>query len=79
MIGVGARLDDRVVAAHRNRAKRAGRSLDEELCLLLTEAALRPQHEFAQEAAALREELRQQYGLFSDSTELIREDREARG
>ncbi len=73
------RLDDWVVATHRDRAERAGRSLEEELRLLLTEAALRPQHEFAQRAAALREELRRQYGLFSDSAELIREDREARG
>ena len=72
-------LDDWVVATHRHRAERAGRSLEGELRQLLTEAALRPQHEFAQEAAALREELRKQYGLFPDSTELIREDREAHG
>ncbi len=66
-----------MVATHRDQAKHAGRSLEEELRLLLTEAALRPQHEFAKEAAALREELRGQYGLFSDSAELIREDRDA--
>ena len=73
------RLDDRVVATHRDRAERAGRSLEEELRLLLTEAALRPQHEFARRVAELREQIRREHGLFPDSTELIREDREARG
>ncbi len=64
---------------HRDRATRTGRSPKEEPHVPMTEAALRPQHEFAREVATLREELRRKYGLFSDSTALIRADREARG
>ncbi len=73
------KLDDWVVATLRGRAERAGRSLEEELRVVLTEAALQPQHEFARRVAALREEVRREHGLFPDSTDLIREDREARG
>jgi plasmid stability protein len=73
------RLEDWVVAAHRNRAEQAGRSLEKELRVLLTAAALEPQRDFAREVPLLREEIRKQRGTLSDSTELIRAEREARG
>ncbi|MBL8220804.1 MAG: hypothetical protein JNL62_16350 [Bryobacterales bacterium] len=53
--------------------------MEEELRVVLTEAALKPKLEFADKAAALTAGLRAKYGTFSDSTELIREDREERG
>jgi plasmid stability protein len=73
------RLEDWVVAAHRNRAVQAGRSLEEELRVLLTAAALEPQRDFAREVAVLREQIRKQQGVLSDSADLIRAEREARG
>ncbi len=43
------------------------------------DAAKKPQREIAAEVKALRAMLRRKYGTLSDSTEGIREDREARG
>jgi plasmid stability protein len=72
-------LPDWVVQAHRSRAEAVGRSLEEELRTLLTEAALAVQGEFSNEADTFREGLQAKYGTFADSTpELIR-DREQRG
>ncbi len=68
-----------VVDAHKAKADVAGISLEEEVRRLLTEEALRPQKEWARKAAAWQEELRGRYGKLSDSTELIRADREERG
>ena len=73
------RLPEWVVAAHKLKAEHAGRSLEEELRVLLTEAAIRPQQDSAAEIAAFRSRLRRKYGTLSDSTVQIREDREARG
>ena len=68
-----------VLEAHRARAEQTGVSLEEELRRLLTDAALKPQREFAAKAAAWNHTLKAKYGKFSDSTELIREEREERG
>lgn len=73
------KLDDWVADYFRARARRSGRSLEEELRRELTEAALRVRREFAAESRKIRAELKSKYGVFSDSAELIREDREARG
>lgn len=73
------KLDDWVADHFRARARRAGRSLEEELRRELTEAALRVRREFAAESRNIRADLKNKYGVFSDSAELIREDREARG
>lgn len=73
------RLPDWVVAAHKLRADRGGRSLEEELRVLLTDAAIRPQQDCAAEILAFRDRLRSRYGSLSDSTPHIRQDREARG
>ena len=73
------RLPDWVVAAYRMRAEQAGRSLEEELRVLLTEAVAKPQRDCAAKISSLRKSLRRKYGTLSDSTALIREDRQTRG
>jgi plasmid stability protein len=72
-------LPDSVVTTLENRVRQAGRSLEEELRILLMDAAKKPEREVAAEVKALRAMLRRKYGTLSDSTEGIREDREARG
>jgi len=73
------KLEDWVVTTLQHQAKRTGRSLEEELRCVLTETALRAQHEFAATAKAIRQRILKARGMFSDSTTLIREDRETRG
>jgi plasmid stability protein len=73
------KLPEWVVSALKARAERAGRSLEEDLRILLTEAASRPQKDRVAELDAFREMLRRKYGTLSDSTDQIRADREARG
>jgi plasmid stability protein len=73
------RLEDWVVDTHRALAEADGISLEEELRRVVTEAALKPQHEFARKVRALKDQLRQKYGEMPDSTPLIREDRDRRG
>lgn len=68
-----------VIDAHKAKAEQAGISLEEEMRRLLTDEALRPQKEWAKKAAAWQEALEKKYGKLSDSTELIRADREERG
>ncbi len=71
-------LPDWVVAMHKARAEHAGRSLEEELRILLTEAATKTRRDFAERAAAFRNRLQQKYGTLPDSAEEIRADREGR-
>jgi plasmid stability protein len=73
------RLPDWVVTAFKSRARQAGRSLEEELRILLMDTAKKPQGEIAAELKAFKGMLRRKYGTLSDSTEGIREDRGARG
>jgi plasmid stability protein len=73
------KLPDWVVSVFRVRASDAGRSMEEELRTLLTEAASRPKRQSAAEMAAFRSMLRRKYGPLSDSTGGIRADRQARG
>jgi plasmid stability protein len=73
------KLPDWVVAAFKTRAEHFGRSLEEEVRVLLTEAAVRPRQDRAAELAAFRGMLRRKYGELPDSLDLIRADREARG
>lgn len=72
-------LPDSVIAMFRARAAAAGRSVEEELRLLIIEAASRSRQEMVAELRAFRDKLEQEYGLLSDSTEGIRQDRESRG
>lgn len=73
------RVPERVVAALEARARQAGRSLEEELEELLTETARRSRQDSIGELARFREQLRRRYGLMSDSTPLIGEERRQRG
>jgi plasmid stability protein len=72
-------VDDWVVELHRNRAKLGGRSLENELRQILTDAALAKKQALAAELRSGVDELREKYGTFSDSAVLIREERDARG
>lgn len=72
-------LDDWVVTELRARAKRHGNSLEGELRQVLKQEALRQKREAVAELKALRGELHEKYGLMSDSTAGIREDRDRRG
>lgn len=72
-------VDDWVVEWHRTQAKRDGKSLESELREILTENALASKRALADELRAGLDEFRSQGRVFSDSTKLIRDDRDARG
>lgn len=72
-------LPDWVVASFRNRAAQEGRSLEEELRILMTGEAMKRRQETVRKLKAFRNKLRKKYGELSDSTPGIREDRQARG
>jgi plasmid stability protein len=73
------KLPEWVVVAFKDRAAHQGRSLEEELRNLLTEAASKPKQNRIAEMAAFRKMLRRKYGTLADSTGGIRADRQARG
>jgi plasmid stability protein len=73
------KVADWVVDALRQRAQSKGQSLEGSLRDLLQQEALRPKQELAIKLRQMREELRLKYGTFSDSTDLIRQDRDAQG
>lgn len=62
------------------RAKRHGRSREEEVRRLIAETVAdeRAWRSFFRRAEALRERVRKRYGTLRDSAELIREDRDVR-
>lgn len=70
-------LDERVVTELKDRAKRHGNTLENELRALLTEEAFRPRREAAERAAKLCESIRAKVGTLPDSTPLIREWRDS--
>jgi len=72
-------LPDWVVHSFKARASHAGRSLEEELRLLLTEEAAKRRQETLRKLKAFQDKMRKKYGVLSDSTPGIREDRQARG
>ena len=72
-------LDDSVVATYRARASHAGRSLEEELRIVLTDVAFAKRRALADHLAEFQEKLRREYGEFPDSTPLIRAERDERG
>jgi len=73
-------LQKKVVESLKNRAKANHRSLQAEVALILENAAKVQPRDFWQDASAVREQLAQyKHGhkhSFSDSAELIREDRD---
>ena len=72
-------VDDWVVDSIRTRACAQGQSLEGALRALLQQEAMRPKLELANELRQMREQLHKKYGTFSDSTPLIREERDRRG
>lgn len=72
-------VDEWVVESLRLRARSKGQSLEGALREWLSQEALRPKLELANDLRQMREQLRKKYGSFSDSTALIRKDRDARG
>lgn len=72
-------VDDWDVDQLRQQARLKGQSLEGRLRELLHEEALRPKRELNHKLRELREALRKKYGTFSDSTAIIREDRDGRG
>ena len=71
-------LDDRLVGYYRDRAARAGHSLEEELRRTLAESAKRRRRDAIERADKLRERLRAKYGIMQDSADLIRAERDER-
>jgi plasmid stability protein len=72
-------LDENIVAQLKDQARLHGKSLEGELRDALTELATRPRREAAEEAAQLREAIKAESGILTDSTPLIREERDHRG
>lgn len=72
-------LDDAVVVALKDRARRHGKSLSEELREMLTREAVRPRQETAERLQALRDQIRAECGELPDSTPFIRAKRDRRG
>ncbi len=71
-------VDDWVVELHRNRAKLEGRSLENELRQVLTDAALAKKQALAAELRAAVKGCTTNTAMFSDSTIGIRAERDAR-
>lgn len=69
-------LDDKVVSRLKKRAEQRGRSLQAEVKMILEEAAQQDYTDFWKAADRIRERLKQSGRKFSDSAELIREDRD---
>lgn len=69
-------LSKQTVETLKQRAARHGRSLQQELARALEQIAEEPGLDTFQQAQAFKERLRASGRTFSDSTELIREDRD---
>ena len=72
-------LDDNIVAQLKDRARMHGNSLEGELRDVLTEVAMQPRREIAEQAAKLRTAMKAELGILNDSTPFIREERDSRG
>ncbi len=68
-------VPDQVLSTLKKRAADNKRSLQQELIVILENAALRDKAKAADSAALIRERLSEYGRDFSDSTEMIREDR----
>ncbi|MBV8799234.1 MAG: hypothetical protein JOY77_01505 [Alphaproteobacteria bacterium] len=73
------KLPDWVVEHHKRKAERAGRSLEEELRILLTDDASAKRQYWLKRAAKTREAIRRRRGTIPNLTEIIREERERLG
>lgn len=68
-------IPDEVVKELKQRAKSHNRPLQQELRAILVETARRPYEDIAQRAAAIKLKLSGKGRSFTDSVELLREDR----
>jgi plasmid stability protein len=71
-------LKDETVAALKKRAKEHGRSAEAEHRAILEDALKRKKEDFWERADKLRKELQESGRTFSDSTDLVRQDRDDR-
>jgi plasmid stability protein len=72
-------LDDDIVALLKDRARVNGRTLENELREALTELAMRSKRELVARVAQLRESIKAEAGVLTDSAPFIREERDRRG
>jgi plasmid stability protein len=73
------KLPDYVVEHHKRKAEAAGRSLEEELRVFLTEDVMAKRRYWLARLKKTREKIKRRYGVLSDSTADIREERERQG
>jgi plasmid stability protein len=73
------KLPDWVVAHHKRNAERVGRSLEEELRVLLTQDANARREFCLKQAAQTREKIRRRRGALPELVEIIRQERERLG
>ena len=73
------KVDEWVVESLRQAARASGKTLEATIRELLEREAMRPRQELARELRQMQDELRREYGTFSDSTAIIREQRDAWG
>jgi antitoxin FitA len=71
-------VPDKIVAALKKRAKKNGRSAEAEHRAILQTALTRSADDFWKEADRIRNELKESGHTFTDSTQLIRHDRDRR-
>ncbi len=71
-------VPEETVAALKKRAKEHGRSAEAEHRAILEEALKRQHNDFWERVDAARRELQESGRAFSDSTALIRQDRDSR-
>jgi plasmid stability protein len=71
-------LKEETVAALKKRAKEHGRSAEAEHRAILEEALKQKKQDFWERADRLRKELEETGRTFTDSTELVRQDRDSR-
>jgi antitoxin FitA len=72
-------VDDDIVALLKERARRNGRSLENEIRDALTDLATQSTRELAERAAQLRASIKAESGVLTDSAPFIREERDRRG
>lgn len=73
------KLPDHVVEHHKRKAEAAGRSLEEELRVFLTEDVMAKRKYWSDRLRKTREKIKKRHGIMSDLTEIIREERERLG
>jgi plasmid stability protein len=71
-------LKEETVAALKKRAKEHGRSAEAEHRAILEEALTQKKQDFWERADRLRKDLEETGRTFTDSTELVRQDRDSR-